>query len=274
MKISNDLINKYFLTLVSIVAFIFLSSCGQQGKTNEETEETTAEAPAAEEAVINGLTEAEVADGWILMFDGKTSDGWRGYGKDHFPAGWEITEGTIKMIGSGKGEAGAEDGGDVIFNQEFENFNWKLEWKISEGGNSGIFYLGQENTELGPIWKTAPEMQVLDNDKHPDAILGKDGNRKAGSLYDIFPADPQNAKPVGEWNQVEIIVYKGTVVHKQNGVVVVEYHLWTDEWNEAVAGSKFPGLNPDWADVSSKGYLGLQDHGDDVWFRNLKVKAL
>jgi len=253
------------------ILFVFVL-CTPDTENNEQS--AAVEEQAAEEAILNGLTEVEVADGWVLMFDGKSSDGWRGYGKDHFPAGWEITEGTIKMIGSGKGEAGAEDGGDIIYNTEFEYFHWKLEWKISEGGNSGIFYLGQENTELGPIWKTAPEMQVLDNDKHPDAILGKDGNRQAGSLYDIFPAVPQNAKPVGEWNQVEVMVYKGTVTHKQNGVVVVEYHLWTDEWNESVAASKFPALNPDWAKVASKGYLGLQDHGDDVWFRNIKIRKL
>lgn len=273
MKFSNHIIVKSCLMFVPVLAFTFLSSCGQQGS-KEETEEATTSEPVVEEFVLNGLNEAEAAEGWILMFDGKTSDGWRGYGKDHFPAGWGITDGTIKMLGSGRGEAGSEDGGDIIYDREFENFHWKLEWKISEGGNSGIFYLGQENPELGPIWKTAPEMQVLDNDKHPDAMLGKDGNRQAGALYDLIPAVPQNAKPVGEWNTVEIIVYKGSVIHKQNGEVVLEYHLWTDEWNELVAGSKFPGLNPDWADVASKGYLGLQDHGDDVWYRNLKIKLL
>ena len=272
MKLSNNII-KFCLTMVLAGAFSLLNSCGQQGNSEADAEET-ATAPEVEAYVLNDLTKAEVADGWILMFDGESSDGWRGYGKDHFPAGWEITEGTIKMLGSGRGEAGAKDGGDIIYDKEFDNFHWKLEWKISEGGNSGIFYLGQENPELGPIWKTAPEMQVLDNDKHPDAMLGKDGNRQAGALYDLIPAVPQNAKAVGEWNQVEIIVYKGSVIHKQNGEVVLEYHLWTDEWNELVAGSKFPGLNPDWANVASKGYLGLQDHGDDVWYRNLKVKPL
>ena len=179
---------------------------------------------------------------------------------------------AIQCKASGRGEAGNKDGGDIIYDKQFDNFTLSLEWKISEGGNSGIFYLGEE--KLDYIWKTAPEMQVLDNEKHPDAKLGKDGNRMAGSLYDLIPAKPQNAKPVGEWNQVEITVYKGTVVHKMNGVNVVEYHLWTPEWNALVAGSKFPSLNPKWAEVASKGYFGLQDHGDDVWFRNIKIKEL
>lgn len=275
MKKTNLFTVKSFLMLAGAFAFAFMTSCGGGAKEdNADTEEIVVVEEIVEEAPLNALTEAEAADGWILMFDGETSEGWRGYGKDHFPAGWSIEDGTIKMNGSGRGEAGAEDGGDIIYDQEFSNFHFKLEWKVSEGGNSGIFYLGQEKPELGPIWKTAPEMQVLDNEKHPDAMLGKDGNRQAGSLYDLIPAKPQNAKPVGEWNQVEIIVYKGTVVHKQNGETVVEYHLWTPEWEELVAGSKFPGLNPDWANVAKQGYLGLQDHGDDVWFRNLKVKEL
>lgn len=253
---------------------VFLFSCGGSTQTGDTAEEATEVSEAAEVVADNTLTEAEKADGWISMFDGKTSNGWRGYGKENFPAAWEIVDGTIHMVGSGRGEAGDAEGGDILYDKEFQNFHFKLEWKISEGGNSGIFYLGQETPDLDFIWKTAPEMQVLDNEKHPDAMLGKDGNRQAGSLYDLIPAKPQNAKPVGEWNQVEIIVFKGTVVHKQNGETVVEYHLWTPEWEELVAGSKFPGLNENWAKVATKGYLGLQDHGDDVWFKNLKVKEM
>ena len=161
----------------------------------------------------------------------------------------------------------------IITTKEYSNFHLKLEWKLAEGGNSGIFYLGKEH-EGWPIYKTAPELQVLDNERHPDALLGKDGNRKAGSLYDLIPAKPQNAKPAGEWNTVEVICYNGTVVHKQNGETVVEYHLWTDDWKELVAGSKFPGLNPDWANVAKEGVIALQDHGDDVWFRNIKLKEM
>ncbi len=260
------------VVIFSLILIPVLSSC--KDKKADQKEETATEAemvPETQEAPMNELTSAEKADGWVML-DGTTSEGWRGYQKDHFPAAWEIVDGTLHMIGSGRGEAGNKDGGDIIFDKQFQNFTLSLEWKISEGGNSGILYLGEE--ELDAIWKTAPEMQILDNERHPDAKLGKDGNRMAGSLYDIIPAKPQNAKPAGEWNKIELTVYKGTVVHNQNGENVVEYHLWTPEWNELVAGSKFPALNPDWADVPAKGYFGLQDHGDDVWFRNIKIKEL
>ena len=220
----------------------------------------------------NQLTKDEIEDGWVLLFDGKTFDGWRGYNKETFPeSGWTIEEGTLKCIHSGTGEAGA--GGDVVYEKTFSNFHLKLDWMIEEGGNSGIFYLGQEIPGQ-KIWHTSPEMQVLDNERHPDALKGKDGNRKAGSLYDLIPADPQNSKPALEWNSVEIIVNKGTVTHIQNGETVLEYQLWTDEWKELVAGSKFPPKNPDWANVSSEGYIGIQDHGDVVWYRYIKIKEL
>lgn len=251
------------IVILSFVLLPFLSSCKDNAKETTKIEKETDKEP---------MDKINDSDDWIVLFDGTTSDGWRGYKKDHFPEAWKIEDGTIRCIGSGRGEAGHKDGGDIIYDQKFKNFTLSLEWKISEGGNSGIFYLGQE--DLDYIWKTAPEMQILDNDKHPDAKLGVDGNRQAGSLYDLIPAKPQNAKPVGEWNQVEITVYNGTVVHKQNGVNVVEYHLWTPEWNALVAGSKFPSLNKDWADVANEGYIGLQDHGDDVWFRNIKIKEL
>jgi len=253
-------------------AFVFGVSC--QGGQKKAAQEAGEQETVVEEVVgPNQLTKAETDEGWVLLFDGQTSEGWRGVNKDHFPTGWEIADGTLHCKASGKGEAGAEDGGDILYDKEFSNFQLKMEWKISEGGNSGIFYLGKEVADW-PIYKTAPEMQVLDNEKHPDALLGKDGNRKAGSLYDLIPANPQNAKPAGEWNSIEILCYKGTVVHKQNGETVLEYHLWTEDWNNLVAGSKFPELNPEWAKVAEAGVIALQDHGDDVWFRNIKIKEL
>ena len=219
----------------------------------------------------NMLTAQEQAEGWILMFDGKTPTGWRGYNKPAFPdSGWAVDSGALRCIGSGMGEAGGK-GGDIIYDRKFKDFTLKLEWKISQGGNSGIFYLGQEIPNE-PVWKSAPEMQVLDNINHPDAKLGKDGNRQAGSLYDLIPAVPQNAKQVGEWNQVEILVYQGTVVHFQNGEKVLEYHIGTPDWDKMIKGSKFKEF-PEFGKYL-EGYIALQDHGNDVWYRSIKIKGM
>ncbi len=248
------------IVLTGLAALSLLVGCNSNSKKSSEDNEDT-------------LDTLE-ADAWIVMFDGKTSDGWRGYAKETFPAAWVIEDGVLHIQGSGRGEAGAVEGGDILYDRKFGNFHFTFEWKIAEGANSGIFYLGQESDDYDAIWKTAPEYQVLDNERHIDAGLGKDGNRQSASLYDIYPAIPQNANPPGEWNTGEIMVYNGTVIHKQNGETVVEYHLWTPKWYEDVAVSKFPGENENWAEVAKEGYIGLQDHGDDVWFRNLKIKEL
>lgn len=218
----------------------------------------------------NTLSKNEVKEGWKLLFDGQSTDQWRGYNKTDFPSGWEVADGTIHCIGSGRGEAG--QGGDIITKDKFRNFEFACEWMVAKGGNSGIFYLARE-VEGEPIWKNSPEMQVLDNVNHPDALLGIQGNRQAGSLYDLIPAVPQNAKPGGEWNSVKIMVYKGTVVHYMNGEKVLEYHLWTQDWKDMCAKSKFKDY-PLFIDTAEEGHIGLQDHGDDVWYRNLKIREL
>lgn len=270
----KKLSNLFKITALMLLTGMLFVSCNTGGKAEKEESDDAKKDEAVEETAPNTLSAEEKEQGFVLIFDGESTEGWRGYGKDHFPAAWIIEDGALKCQGSGRGEAGAEDGGDILYDKVFSNFHLKLEWKISEGGNSGIFYLGQETPDYDFIWKTAPEMQVLDNERHPDAMLGKDGNRQAGSLYDLIPADPQNANPAGEWNSAEVICYKGTVVHKQNGETVLEYHLWTPEWEELVAGSKFPELNENWANVAKEGYIGIQDHGDDVWFRSIKVREL
>ncbi len=255
--------NLLFILIISVALF----GCKSTKKPVATTKKNVV---VATPVVLNTITAAEKAEGWKLLFDGKSTDQWRSYGKTDFPKGWNIEDNAIHCIGSGKGEAG--QGGDIITKEKFKNFELTLEWKISEGGNSGIFYLAQE-IPGEPIWKSAPEMQVLDNAKHPDARLGVDGNRQAGSLYDLIPAKPQNAKPAGEWNSVKILVYKGTVIHYQNGVGVLEYHLWTDDWKKMCENSKFKDFK-NFVDTAPEGYIGLQDHGDDVWFRNIKIRNL
>jgi len=246
-----------FFSIVLATALVFSMSC-KSSKTGGS-------------ASMNQLTKKEKAEGWVLLFDGKTTNGWKGYNKTSFPTGWEVVDGTLHCKGSEEGGAGVRDGGDIVTTKEYSDFHLKLEWKIAPGGNSGIFYLGKEDPKWPAVYFTAPEMQVLDNERHPDAHAGKDGNRMAGSLYDLIPAIPQNAKPAGEWNTAEIEVSHGRVWHRQNGKTVVEYQLGTDDWNKLVAGSKFPALNPDWANVAKAGLIGLQDHGNDVWFRNIKI---
>ncbi|MBQ5727180.1 MAG: DUF1080 domain-containing protein [Alistipes sp.] len=222
----------------------------------------------------------------IVLFDGTSTEGWRGYGKDHMPARWVVEDGCLKFNGSGGGEAQTGEGGDIIFDQKFKNFELTFEWKISKGGNSGVFYLAQEiQKEDGtyePIYISAPEYQILDNENHIDAGLGVDGNRKSASLYDMIPAKPQNSKGWGEWNTSKIVCYKGTVVHYQNDVPVLEYHLWTPQWTEMLQKSKFSeaawpvafALLNNCGGENHEGYIGFQDHGDDVWYRNIKVKVL
>ena len=161
------------------------------------------------------------AEGYYVLFNGNEKmQGWRGYGMDKVPGRWTVEDGCLKVSGSGLGEAHATDGGDLIFEHKFKNFILEMEWKVSKGGNSGIFYLAQEiknaDGQYEPIYISSPECQVLDNANHPDAMLGKDGNRQSSSLYDMIPAKPQNQNPFGEWNKVRIMVYKGTVVHAQN----------------------------------------------------------
>ncbi len=210
----------------------------------------------------NTLSKKEKKEGWILMFDGKTSAGWRGYCKPAFPAGWEIVDGAIHCISKAKG-------GDIIYDRKFKDFELYIEWKIGKGGNSGIMYRGQEIPGTA-LHYSAPEIQVIDNARITDA---QSNPHAAGALYDMLPAVPQNTKPAGEWNTFTLRVKDQTVTHIQNGKKVCEYTIGTPEWREMCAKSKFKDYKP-FVDIASEGYIGLQDHGDDVWYRSIKIKEL
>ena len=262
---------KHFIYLFIAVLFLGLSACNTAPKAKEEaTEGETAEAVPEAVTPPNTLSEQEMREDWILMFDGETTIGWRGYGMESFPEeGWSVEDGSIKCSSSG-----GQSGTDIIFDEQFTNFHLKVDWMIEEGGNSGIFFLGEESDQ-NLIYYTAPEYQILDNNSnHIDNKLGVDGNRRAGSLYDMIPSDPALFKGPMEWHSAEIICYEGTVVFKMDGKITMEFQLWTREWDEMVAKSKFPGINPSFQDVPKTGYIGLQDHGHAVWFRNLKIQEL
>lgn len=278
---------KSFFLLATLAVMVCMTSCG-----NKKAAQAPAESAVPAYEVVNApqvdLSEFPVdKDGYYVIFDGTSLKGWRGYGKDYVPSKWTIEDGCIKFNGTGGGEAQEGDGGDLIFAKKFKNFEMELEWKISKGGNSGIFYLAQEVTSehdgqkvYEPIYISCPEYQVLDNANHPDAKMGKDGNRQSASLYDMIPANPQNQNPFGEWNKAKVMVYQGTVVHYQNDVNVLEYHLWTQKWTDMLQASKFSQeawplafeLLNNCGGENHEGYIGFQDHGNDVWFRNVRVK--
>ncbi|MDR1369511.1 MAG: DUF1080 domain-containing protein [Dysgonamonadaceae bacterium] len=217
----------------------------------------------------NTLSSKEQKAGWTLLFDGKSFDGWRKCNSDQMAANWKIDQEAMKVERGEK--AGSGQGGDILFGaKKYKNFELSIDWKIEEKGNSGIFYYIVEYPDK-PIYYAAPEIQVLDNWYASDNKLT---NHLAGSLYDMIPALPQNANPAGEWNTIVIRVENGKAIHTQNGVQVVAYELWTPEWYEIVAKSKFrdwPGFKEG---PAKEGYIGLQDHGYNCWYRNIKIREL
>src|SRR5215510_1719232 len=217
----------------------------------------------------NTLTTAEKAAGWKLLFDGKTTNGWRGFRWEKFPEeGWAIEDGAIKHV-AGNGEQ-SQNGGDIITVEQYDNFELQLEWRISPGGNSGINYLIAEEMVKSGYSGLGFEMQVLDDDRHPDAKMGKNGNRTAGALYDLIAPKNKVLHPVGEWNQVRLIVQGNHVEHWLNGAKVVEYELGSPQLKALIAESKYTNIQG-FVEVR-KGHILLQDHGNEVCFRNIKLR--
>ena len=220
---------------------------------------------------VNKLSKKEKKAGWVLMFNGKNFDGWRQCNGTAMPANWVIEENAMKvLLGEGK-KPGQGANGDILYpGKKFKNFELSIDWKASKAANSGIFFNVRE-VPGKPIYYAAPEIQVLDN---VDASDNKIDSHLAGSLYDMLPADPKTVKPVGEWNTIVIKVKDGKVTHTQNGVQVVSYTLWTSEWDALVNNSKFKTFPGFTEGIAKEGYIGLQDHGYPVWFRNIKIREL
>lgn len=222
---------------------------------------------------INKLTPEEKAAGWKLLFDGKTTKGWRGAYMKTFPSrGWAIEDGLLRHVKGTSGSSEAQSGGDIVTIGEYSNFELQLEWRISPGGNSGIKYFVTEALPKPQGATIGLEYQILDDDRHPDAKMGDHGNRTTASLYDLIPAQDKELKPVGEFNAARLIVNGNHVEHWLNGKKVLQYELRSPELKRLIAASKYkdlPGFG-EWA----KGRILLQDHGDEVAFRNIKIRVL
>ncbi len=220
---------------------------------------------------VNTLSKKEKKAGWMLLFNGKNFDGWRQCNGTAMPRNWIIENNAMKVFTMADKKPGQGSNGDIIYaSKKFKNFELSVDWNSGKMGNSGIFYSVRE-VPGKPIYYAAPEVQVLDN---VDATDNKIPSHLAGSLYDMIAADPKTVHPAGEWNTIVIKMKDGKVTHTQNGVKVLEYTLWTPEWDKMVANSKFKTFPGFIEGIAKEGFIGLQDHGYDIWFRNIKIREL
>lgn len=195
----------------------------------------------------------------LVLFDGSNLDQWRGYRDEATGEGWKIEDGILKFDGSG--------GGDIVTREEFANFDLSFEWAVTPGANSGVMYRAGMG-DPAPYF-TAPEYQILDNDRHAD---GKNKLTSAAAIYGLYASDKGQPKPVGEWNSGRIVVNGNRVEHWLNGTLVVEAEFGSEDWNKRIANSKFR----EWEKFATlaSGRIALQDHGDEVWYRNIKIRRI
>lgn len=253
---------KYKLILMLFTAVLIgVASCGDASQASEDANaEENQEVMVAQD---NMLSQAQKDDGWELLFDGKTTDGWHTWREDNVSSKWQVSDGILRFEPEADGKSG-----DLVTDGQYENFHFKLDWKVSECGNSGIIFNIQEDGQE-KTYHTGPEMQILDNTCHADAQYP---THRAGSLYDLIQAQPESENPAGEWNTAEIILDQGHLIFKMNGTQVVETQMFNEQWEEMLANSKFkqwPGFG-----TYKKGHIGLQDHGDVVEFKNIMIKEL
>lgn len=241
-------------------AAIALAACnGEPAKPAEPVAE--APAPAPEPQIAATLTAEETAAGWELLFNGTDLTGWKGYKKDAPGEAWKVENGELTLTAGGAG--------DLMSVKEYGPFELSLEWKIAPNGNSGIIYLVNEVDGADNTYNTGPEMQVLDNDGHAD---GKFPTHRAGALYDFVTPPDGAVKPVGEWNHAVVRFTGSEIEHWLNDKLVSETSYGDDAWKTKVAASKFK----QWPlfGTFAKGHIALQDHGDKVWYRNIKIRSL
>jgi hypothetical protein len=244
---------KLFVLAVAITAVVACNSSA----TNSTTDTT------AVTDTTNSLSTNDT--GWIALFDGSTLNGWHTFGETSVSPKWSVDSGAIHFNPDTKG-----DDGDLVSNDSFENFDLKVDWKIAKGGNSGIlFYVQDDKAKYEDTYKTGPEMQVLDDERNED---NKTPSHHAGSLYDMIQATPGAVKPAEEWNTAEVVSNNGKLDFYLNGVHVVNTTIFDDNWKQMIAKSKFK----EWPAFGTfkDGHIALQDHGFNVWYKNVMIKKL
>lgn len=246
-------------------------SCGAPAEdSNTEVQTDTLSAEGAASVAVNVLTPTEVSQGWILLFDGQTADQWKGYNREDFPTrGWKVKNGELIVEHSGTEEAGF--GGDIVTRASYENFDLKIDFALSDTSNSGIFYLVQE-IEGSPIWHSAPEYQLLDDETYKVTYPGLTDKQLTGANYDLHAQTTNFSRPIGQWNTARILKEGNQVKHFLNDSLVVAYTLYDEDWKARYAASKFSNYAT-YANVKA-GPIGLQDHGHLCRFRNLKIRPI
>ena len=251
---------KHFNIAVMVMAVILLSC------SSTKTATTSSGNP-------NTLTAKEKNENWQLLFDGQTLNGWHTYGKSSAGSAWKVEDGAICLQAAGQQGYQTSGGGDMVTNEEYGNFHLQLDWKISEKGNSGIVFYVHEDPQFKESWNTGMEMQILDNGTptrlgHSDAKIY---THRAGDLYDLL-ASKDAAKPYGEWNHAEVISNNGKLDFYLNGEHTLSTTMWNDTWQQMIAISKFKDMKS--FGTYKTGKIALQDHGNNVCFRNIKIRRL
>ena len=254
----------------ALLAVVLLSACNQPKASEEAADASIEETMTVEAPALNTLSQEEIDQGWTSLFDGQTTEHWRGYLQESFPSnGWMIHEGALVLHKNTNNEENW--GGDIITKEQYENFELSLEFMLTDSTNSGILYMVQEK-EGDPVYYGAPEYQLLDDDLY--LSLGENSindKQKTGSNYDMEAPSGDHLKPMGEWNVAKILMNEKHIEHWLNDVKVLEYDLGSDKWNEQFQNSKFV----DWPYAKiTKGHIGLQDHDHEIKFRNIKIRNL